>query len=67
MARVHKRKEVMWTEVAKKELVDRWFRDNIKPERWDHIDTVFPYRGQYSSQQKWVLMTEDTKSPVPYR
>ena len=39
MARVRKRKELMWTEVAKKELVDRWWGDNIKPERWDHIDT----------------------------
>jgi hypothetical protein len=45
MARVCKRKELLWKEVAKNEqasLVDRCLRDQVKPERWDHITTVFP-------------------------
>ena len=47
MSRVRKRKELMWTEVAKNEqssLVDRWLRrwlrDHIKPERWDRLAPV---------------------------
>jgi len=52
MTRVRKHKELMRTEVTKNELVDRWLRDHIKPERWDRIVTVFPNRGKYSSQQK---------------
>ncbi len=67
MTRVRKRKELMRTEVTKNELVDRWLRDHIKPERWDRITVVFPHGDKYSSHQKWVIMTEDTKSPVPYR
>jgi hypothetical protein len=45
MATVRKRKDLMWTEVDKNDqdsLVDRWLRDQIKPERWDKIDQVFP-------------------------
>ncbi len=67
MTRVRKHKELMRTEVTKNELVDRWLRDHIKPKRWDRISVVFPHRGKYSPKQKWVFMTEDTKSPVPYR
>jgi hypothetical protein len=48
-------------------LVDHWFRDHIKTDRWDHITGVFPQGGKYSTKHKWVLMTEDTKSLVPYR
>jgi hypothetical protein len=40
MTTVRKCKDIMWTEVAKNDqdsLVDRWLRDQIKPERWDKI------------------------------
>jgi hypothetical protein len=60
----------MWTEVAKNDqdsLVDHWLRDLIKPATWDKIVQVFPQKGKCLPQKKWVLMTEDTKSPVPYR
>jgi hypothetical protein len=70
MATIRKRKDLMWTEVAKNDqdsLVDRWLWDQIKPATWDKIDQVFPHQGKCSSQQKWVLMTEDTKSLVPFR
>jgi hypothetical protein len=70
MARVCKRKELLWKEVAKNEqdsLVDRWLRDQVKPERWDHIAAVFPQRDKYLPQHKWMLMPEDTKSPIPIR
>jgi hypothetical protein len=45
MASVYKRKAFLWEEVAKNEqasLVDRWLRDQVKPERCDHIAVVFP-------------------------
>ena len=45
MARVGQRKELMWKEVSKNDvtsLVDRWLRDQIKPERWDRVGAVFP-------------------------
>jgi len=45
MATIRKRKDLMWTEVAKNDqdsLVDRWLRDQIKPDTWDKIDQVFP-------------------------
>ncbi len=45
----------------------RWFRDHIKTDRWERITGVFPQGGNYSPKHKWVLMTEDTKSLVPYR
>jgi hypothetical protein len=70
MATIRKRKDLMWTEVGKNDqdsLVDRWLRDQIKPATWDKIDQVFPHQRKCSSQQKWVLMTEDTKSLVPIR
>jgi hypothetical protein len=70
MATIRKRKNLMWTEVAKNDqdsLVDRWLRDQIKPATWDKIAQVFPQQGKCSPQQKWVLMTEDTKSLVPIR
>ncbi len=65
MATIHKRKDLMWTEVAKNDqdsLVDRWWWDQIKPDTWDKIDQVFPQQGKCSTPQKWVIMTEDTKS-----
>jgi hypothetical protein len=70
MATIRKRKNLMWAEVAKNDqdsLVDRWLRDQIKPATWDKIAHVFPQQGKCSPQQKWVLMTEDTKSLVPIR
>ena len=70
MARVRQRKELLWTEVAKNDptsLVDRWLWDHIKTDRWDRITGVFPQGGKCSTKCKWVLMTEDTKSLVPYR
>jgi hypothetical protein len=70
MTRVCKRKDLLWKEVTKNEqasLVDRWLRDQVKPERWDHIATVFPQRDKYLPQHKWMLMSEDTKSPIPIR
>jgi len=45
MARVGQRKELMWKEVSKNDatsLLDRWLRDQIKPERWDKVVSVFP-------------------------
>ncbi len=45
MARVYKRKDLLWKEVVKNEkdsLVDPWLWDQVKPERWDHVATVFP-------------------------
>jgi len=60
----------MWTEVAKNDqdsLVDRWLRDQIKPDTWDKVDQVFPQGGKCLPQQKWVRMIEDTKSVVPIR
>ncbi len=68
MATIRKRKVLMWTEVAKNDqdsLLERWFRDQIKPATWDKIAQVFPQKGKCLPQQKWVLMTEDTKSLVP--
>jgi hypothetical protein len=47
MAKIRKRKGLMWTEVAKNDqdsLVDRWLRDQIKPDTWDKIAHVFPPR-----------------------
>ncbi len=70
MATIRKRKVLMWTEVAKNEqdsLLERWLRDQIKPDTWDKIAQVFPQKVKCLPQQKWVLMTEDTKSLVPYR
>lgn len=70
MTTVRKRKDLMWTEVTKNDqdsLLDRWLRDQIKPATWDKIDQVFPQSGKCLTQQNWVLMTEDTKSPVPIR
>jgi hypothetical protein len=70
MTTIRTRKGLMWTEVAKNDqdsLVDRWLWDQIKPATWDKISQVFPQKGKCLPQQKWVLMTEDTKSPVPYR
>ncbi len=70
MGTVRERKALMWTEVTKNEqesLVDRWFRDQIKPDTWDKIDQVFPQGGKCLPQQKWVRMIEDTKSVVPIR
>jgi len=70
MTRVLKHKELLWKEVAKNEqtsLVDRWLWDHIKPERWVHIVVVFPQGDKYLPQHKWILMTEDTKSPTPIR
>ncbi len=67
MTTIRKRKGLMWTEVAKNDqdsLVDHWLRDQIKPDTWDKIAQVFPQKGKCLPQQKWVLMTEDTKSPV---
>ncbi len=52
MGRVRRRKELMRVEVAKNELVDRWLRDNIKPERWERITGAFPHGGKYSPQQQ---------------
>ena len=46
MARVQQLKELMWADVSKNDptsLVDRWFRDQIKPERWDRVVEVFPH------------------------
>ena len=45
MSRVRQRKEQLWTEVSKNDvtgLVDRWLRDQIKPERWDKVVATFP-------------------------
>jgi hypothetical protein len=70
MARVRQRKELLWTEVVKNDptsLVDHWLRDQIKIDRWELIAGVFPQGGKYSPKHKWLLMTEDTKSLVPYR
>jgi hypothetical protein len=70
MTTIRKRKDLMWTEVAKNDqdsLVDRWLRDQIKPDTWDKIAQVFPQQGKCLAQQKWVRMTEDTKSTVPIR
>jgi hypothetical protein len=70
IATVRKRKDLMWTEVDKNDqdsLVDRWLWDQIKPERWNKIAQVFPQEDKCLPQQKWVLMTEDTKSQVPIR
>jgi hypothetical protein len=51
MGRVRKRKEFMRSEVTKNEVVDRWLRDQVKPERWNHITTAFPHGDKYSPQQ----------------
>ena len=70
MSTIRKRKDLMWTEVAKNDqdfLVDRWLRDQIKPDTWDKIAQVFPQKGKCLPQEKSVLMTEDTKSLVPIR
>jgi hypothetical protein len=70
MATIRKGKILMWTEVSKNDqdsLVDHWLRDQIKPATRDKIDQVFPQQDKCSPQQKWVLMTEDTKSLVPIR
>ncbi len=70
MTTVLKRKDLMWTEVAKNDqdsLLDHWFRDQIKPDTWDKIAQVFQQEDKCFPHQKWVLMTEDTKSPVPIR
>jgi hypothetical protein len=58
MTTVLKRKDLMWTEVAKNDqdsLLDHWFRDQIKPDTWDKIarfsnrkTSVFPIRNGYS-------------------
>jgi hypothetical protein len=40
MARVHKRKELLWKEVTKIQqacLLDHWRRDHVKHQKWDHI------------------------------
>ncbi len=65
MTRVRKHKEILWTEVAKNDptsLVDRWFRDHIKAERWERIAGDLPEGGKCSPKHKWVLMTENAKS-----
>jgi hypothetical protein len=70
MATIRKRKGLMWTEVAKNDqdsLLERWLRDQIKPATWDKIAHDFPQKDKCLPKQKWVLMTEDTKSLVPYR
>jgi len=67
MARVRKRKELMRAEVDKNDIVHRWLRDHVKPERWDKIAGAFPHGGKYSPQQQWVLMQEDAKSPFRYQ
>jgi hypothetical protein len=48
-------------------LVDLCLWDHIKTDSWDRIAGVFPQGDKYSPKHKWVLMTEDTKSLVPYR
>jgi hypothetical protein len=70
MATIRKRKDLMWTEVAKNDqdsLLDNWLWDQIRPVTWDKIAQVFPQEGKCSPHQKWVLITEDTKSLVPIR
>jgi hypothetical protein len=70
MARVRQRKEFLWTEVANNDptsLVDHLWWDHIKTDRWECIAGVFPQGDKCSTKHKWVLMTEDTKSLVPYR
>jgi hypothetical protein len=47
--------------------VDRWLSDNIKAERWERIAGAFPHGNKHSPNQQWVIMTEDTKTPSPYR
>jgi len=61
MGTVRKRKDLMWTEAAKNDqdsLVDRWLRDQIKPDTWDKIAHVFPQGVKCSPQQKWVHMLQ---------
>jgi hypothetical protein len=55
MARVRQRKEILWTEVVKNDpncLVDRWFRDHTKADRWESIYGVFPQGGKCSPNHK---------------
>jgi len=47
METVHKRKELLSKEVAKKEtgsLLDRWIHDKVKPAVWNKNATAFPAR-----------------------
>ena len=67
MARVRQRKELIRESVAKNQVVDRWLSDNIKAERWERIAGAFPHGNKHSPKQQWVIMTEDTKTPSPYR
>jgi hypothetical protein len=48
MATIRQRKGLMWTEVDKNDqdsLLDRWLRDQIKPDTWDKIVQVFAWRS----------------------
>jgi hypothetical protein len=65
--RVRQRKELMPSAVTKNQVVDRWLRDDIKGERWERITGAFPHGNKHSPKQQWVLMTEDTRTPSPYR
>ncbi len=67
MTIVRQRKELMRAAVAKNQVVDRWLRDQIKSERWERIATPFPHGNKHLPKQQCVLMTEDTKTPSPYR
>ena len=55
MTRVLQCKELLWTEVVKNDpncLVDRWFRDHIKVDRWESICGFFPQGVKCSPKHK---------------
>ena len=64
MGRVRKRKELMRAEVTKNEVVDRWLRDQVKPERWDHITAAFPHGVRYSPKQQFLTHDREYKVTV---